>query len=139
MKHQPTITPVPGMPYKIGDEATNERCLIAIRRLVEDTGDKILHPSTFDFGNKVMALTLHGVIVADERQRDFYGQPMIGTVLDRPTALKNQETPGNCVATRKRCRRLSALPGKGRLGRQTASGESSVGWMVYELATSELE
>ena len=75
MNHPPTITPVPGMPYRIGNEATNERCFIGIRRLTDDTGDRILHLSTFDFGKKVMALTLHGVIVADDRQRDAYGQP----------------------------------------------------------------
>ena len=63
------------MPYRIGNEATNERCLIGIRRLTDGTGDRILHLSTFDFGKKVMALTLHGVIVADDRQRDSYGQP----------------------------------------------------------------
>ena len=79
MSHTPNITSALGIPYRIGNEATNERCLRAIRRRIDKTSDRILNLTTFDFGKKVMALTLHGVVVAADRQRDTSGQPTFMT------------------------------------------------------------
>ena len=79
MSHTPNITSAPRMPYRIGNEATNERCLVAIRRLIDKTSDRILNLTTFDFGKKVMALTLQGIIVADARRRDTSDHPTVVT------------------------------------------------------------
>ena len=60
-----TITPITGVPYKIGNEDTNGEGLAAIRNFIEGTGDYIIHQTTFDFGLKVLALTLQGIVLAD--------------------------------------------------------------------------
>ena len=60
------ITPVPGIPYQIGNEDTNEAGLADIQGFIRGTGDRILHHTTFDFGSKILALTLQGVVLADD-------------------------------------------------------------------------
>ena len=60
-----TITRQTGAPIKVGGEDSNAAGLAAIRDFISNTGDRILHHTTFDFGAKVMALTLQGIILAD--------------------------------------------------------------------------
>ena len=59
------ITPIPGIPYRMGDEDINVSGLAAIRRFAETTGDRILHHTTFDHGRKVLALTLQGIVLSE--------------------------------------------------------------------------
>ena len=58
------ITPIPGIPYRMGDEDINVSRLAAIRHFAEETGDRILHHTTFDFGSKVLALTSQGIVLS---------------------------------------------------------------------------
>ncbi len=60
-----TITPITGVPHKLGSEDTNQEGLDAITRYIEGTGDYVIHHTTFDFGGKVLALTLQGIVLAD--------------------------------------------------------------------------
>ena len=61
-----TITPVSGVPYKMGEEDTNQAGLADIQGFIRGTGDRILHHTTFDFGSKTLALTLQGIVLADD-------------------------------------------------------------------------
>lgn len=61
-----TITPNPNVPYKLGNEDTNEPRLADIRHFIGGTGDRILHHTTFDFGSKVLALTLQAIVLVEE-------------------------------------------------------------------------
>ena len=72
-----TITPIRGVPYRIGNESTNEYGLDAIRKFIDGTGDRILNQTTFDFGMKVLALTLQGIVLADCSEPDDDGGPSI--------------------------------------------------------------
>lgn len=72
-----TITPQAGFPVQIGDEDTNRDGLAVILDLISNTDDRILHHTTFDFGAKVMALTLQGIILADTDETDDGGNPSV--------------------------------------------------------------
>ena len=76
-RYSTTITPQAGFPTKIGDEDSNTVGLAAIHDFISNTGDQILHHTTFDFGAKVMALTLQGIILADTDETDDDGNPSI--------------------------------------------------------------
>lgn len=72
-----TITPIAGTPYKMGNEDTNEEGLASILAFVDGTGDRVLHHTTFDFGLKVVALTLQGIVLADQVDSEGGGAPSI--------------------------------------------------------------
>ncbi len=72
-----TITPSVGYPYKMGNEGTNEEGLSAILAFVDGTGDRVLHHTTFDFGFKVLALTLQGIVLADQEDSGGGDAPSI--------------------------------------------------------------
>ena len=76
-RHSTTITPQAGIPIKIGDEDSNTVGLAAIHDFISNTGDRILHHATFDFGAKVMALTLQGIILADTDETDDDDNPSV--------------------------------------------------------------
>lgn len=76
-RHATTITPQAGFPTKIGDEDSNTVGLAAIHDFISNTGDQILHHTTFNFGAKVMALTLQGIILADTDETDDDGNPSL--------------------------------------------------------------
>ena len=64
------ITPIPGIPYRMGDEDINVSGLAAIRHFAEGTGDRILHHTTFDFGSKVLALTSQGIVLSENTDQE---------------------------------------------------------------------
>lgn len=72
-----TITREVNSPAKIGNEDTNSAGLAAIQRFIADTDDIILHHTTFDFGSKVLALTLQGIVLADAAEKDGDGEPSL--------------------------------------------------------------
>ena len=72
-----TITRNTRHPFKMGNEDTNDDGLDAIRQTIDGTGDRILHHTTFDFGSKVLALTLQGFVLADTADRDDDGDPHV--------------------------------------------------------------
>lgn len=76
-RHSTTITPQAGFPIKIGDEDSNTVGLAAIQDFISNTGDRILHHTTFNFGAKVMALTLQGIILADTDETDDDDKPSV--------------------------------------------------------------
>lgn len=71
------ITPQAGFPTKIGDEDSNAVGLAAIQDFISNTGDRILHHTTFNFGATVMALTLQGIILADTDETDDDDNPSV--------------------------------------------------------------
>ena len=73
-----TITRKHGVPTKIGGEDSNAVGLAAIHDFISDTGDRILHHTTFDFGSKVMVLTLQGIILADTDETGDDDKPSVG-------------------------------------------------------------
>ena len=76
-QHPTTITPQADFPTKIGDEDSNAIGLATIRDCISNTSDRILHHTTFDFGTKVMALTLQGIILADTGETDDDDNPSV--------------------------------------------------------------
>ncbi len=76
-RHSTTITPQAGIPIKIGDEDSNTVGLAAIHDFIGNTGDRILHHTTFNFGATVMALTLQGIILADTDETDDDDNPSV--------------------------------------------------------------
>lgn len=78
-RHATTITPQPSFPYEIGDEDSNPKGLAAIQDYISNTNDRILHHTTFDFGTKVMALTLQGIILVDTGETDADDNPSVAS------------------------------------------------------------
>lgn len=76
-RHATTITPQPSFPYEIGEEDSNPKGLAAIQDCISNTNDRILHHTTFDFGTKVMALTLQGIILVDTGETDDDNNPSV--------------------------------------------------------------
>ena len=72
-----TFTPQAGAPTNIGNEDSNPTGLAAIHAYISNTDDRVLHHTTFDFGGKVMALTLQGIILADTRETDDDDNPSV--------------------------------------------------------------
>ena len=71
----PIISPDNSAPYKLDNEETNGVGLSAVLDLTAGTDDMVLHHATFDFGSKLLALTLQGLILADidEEEDDLAG------------------------------------------------------------------
>ncbi len=72
-----TLHPDNRAPRKLGDEEPTHLAMPRIRQTVADTGDRILHHTTFDYGRKTMALTLQGIILTDATEPDHDGQPSV--------------------------------------------------------------
>lgn len=72
-----TLRPDNRVPYQLGDENVGQGVLTFIRQIIADTDDQILHHTTFDYGQKTMALTLQGIILTDALEPDDDGQPSV--------------------------------------------------------------
>lgn len=70
-----TLRPDNRAPYQMGDENPGEGVLALIQDLLADTGDRILHHTTFDYGMKTMVLTLQGIILTDALEPDDNEKP----------------------------------------------------------------
>ena len=72
-----TLGPDNSAPYQMGDENPGEGVINLIIDLLADTEDRILHHTTFDFGQKTMALTLQGIILTDTLESDDDENPTV--------------------------------------------------------------
>lgn len=78
-----TLRPDNNAPYQIGDENPGEGVMALIQDLLADTEDRVLHHTTFDYGQKTMALTLQGIILTTHSSQT---RTTILACLMRPTA-----------------------------------------------------
>ena len=74
-----TITPQANYPMHIGNEDPNPVGISTIHDYISNTNDRILHHTTFDFGTKVMALTLQGIILVDTGETDADDNPSVAS------------------------------------------------------------
>ena len=72
-----TLRPDNNAPYQIGDENPGEGVMALIQDLLADTEDRVLHHTTFDYGQKTMVLTLQGIVLTDALEPDENDNPSV--------------------------------------------------------------